>query len=1761
MGIFDSQEVQDRQPVAAAKVHPALYAADNHNIVGEGTSISMGDVADFFTKGTQVSALSGLQSIWNTGVDVANFFGAGVERVSTQASLESYDSDLAQYYQKHEQGADLAGFLGTSLIPGIAGLKAYNALKVVKNTGTIGRNFGEILGAPASWQSRYKLLAAEELAAGEAGGTLFGVINRNKLVSITAGFADQALQAAAFETAVAATMQASPLLDQMSFTDNVWNITKGALLGGVIGGGIEALVLNRNLRGLIADVGKRRNELSGVTDYGRLNAATGDLVTEELRSLDLLATPFPASLPNATEDMLRVAAKELEVRNKAIEGKWLRVTNLMTDSAKGDAEVGNALSAALRRMWEGRTADIAAGGVNKAFANSWDDVLLLAKSFDRIGLDAAINPSDIYYVQGSLKDVQRGVSPFSINRPLDAAGKFRTDLPGYILNKGSNELKLGAYGAKEGKGAEEASMLYYANSKEAFADGVDVFFNQQLGPMVSPFSKKVTQVNKPTFLQDLIWDTREGVFRQEAIATVGDIARGKENVTLIRSKEGYYSGLSVDGKFYSMEGVLRETGVAGKMARVAIDFSTITPIEANARYVYASLLANKDIKLLVRRPIASNDIPFLEAASNAFKTGNAEVRQQLAKLEIRSSNGSLEKLNPSDLEGFVLARKREEAMRLMNSGKSTQEIAAIVNTRTSWVEGGMAGEKGAAIALEENLLPRNIKISYDINDPVVMTKDGFPALFPGASWVAKGMDDVATRIKIAQDTAVNVSDSIVLGEIDQFPADFSSALVKEQANALGAGATFVGAANANYGSIGQVAQTIGKGTKLLVDRLTKATLDALTPTDAAIRANARSAAELGVVTSLLRRSEQKYYFHPDGSNVLITKDLRDWLVSGNKEAAFKPSENWLMEFVPGSSAATGKVQQYVKHALSDDVANFFRTSTERNSIRVKHTNSAREAWGMHSRWDAEAIYVPPIKVNDYPFLAFVKEREGMGGTMGDAGVITAGSEAQLAKLIDQVPKDRFTVHTNKDTKEWKQAKGDYEYALSVHENEVNSMLQKKGIMGEFFPKTNAEAVLGEYIQWHTQMETKLARTAVELRYGQQIAEIRALGNQATNIAASKVQGTSAAALAKVPNPYEDYIKSMMNISRKSETPYALWSSINEFAEAGFSKAFNTATDAFNRAAKGKITFEEANEETAKFGLGAPFQNAATQLLANIQAPKPVLTALVGKMNSALSAVTLRLDTINALINTISTPILLSTEIASIKNNLKNPELVGKLGELLSTKIPGREESLLSPTKLMATAIFNYFGKDFKALLKRYTDAGYIRGVAQQHHDILDAASSIGLYMKDGKLDKLDKAAGQLVEKASSFTGNNFAEEFTRFISADVMRQITEAAGLGVKEANGYINTFVNRVQGNYIAAQRPILFQGPMGQALGLFQTYQFNLLQQVFRHVENGDKKTLAIFAGLQSGLYGMQGLPAFNFINTHIIGNAEGNPLHKDIHSGVRSIVGKDIGDFILHGLASNALTLPVGIYNQLTDSKVNAPNLALYSRGDINPRSITIIPNPLNPSEIPAVSATIKVLGNILDMGKRVGDGGKLSAVITQGLEHNGVSRPLTGLAQVMQGYSTTSKGGLISAPGAGADNLGFSNDLWAISQAGRILGAKPLQESISLDHVYRTNAYRAKDAASINQLGEAVKTTFVAGGTPSAEAVQGFAESYAASGGNQQSFNRFLLNASKQANTSVVNQVYQHMQNPRAQSMMDVMGGLRLPDFSNSNSVLPSEGEPQ
>jgi hypothetical protein len=353
-----------------------------------------------------------------------------------------------------------------------------------------------------------------------------------------------------------------------------------------------------------------------------------------------------------------------------------------------------------------------------------------------------------------------------------------------------------------------------------------------------------------------------------------------------------------------------------------------------------------------------------------------------------------------------------------------------------------------------------------------------------------------------------------------------------------------------------------------------------------------------------------------------------------------------------------------------------------------------------------------------------------------------------------------------------------------------------------------------------------------------------------------------------------------------------------------------------------------------------------------------------------------------------------------------------------------------------------------------------------------------------------------------------------------MDQLTTAAGLDAKTSLAYMNTFVNRVNGIYVASQRPVLFQGPVGQAIGLFQTYQFNLMQNVFRHFQNGDKKSAAMLFGLQSSIFGLQGLPGFHIINDYLVGTAKGNPEHEDLFSTVPK--------FMLYGSAS-----------WLSDS-------SLFTRGDITPRNLTVVPMPWN---APIVTASAAVINNGINFFKNLGNGAGAVESALFAIEHNGVNRPLAGIAASMAGETTTSKGTLV------AKNL----DILSWDTALRAVGAKPMDEAVALEANYRMLMYQAHDKALRESLGRAVKLKLLAGDEIGDDEAEALAANYAKYGGTQQGFNRWMVALTKGSEESVVNKLMGKVNTPYGRRMQEIMGGEELPDYQQlqDNQEVPVE----
>jgi hypothetical protein len=226
------------------------------------------------------------------------------------------------------------------------------------------------------------------------------------------------------------------------------------------------------------------------------------------------------------------------------------------------------------------------------------------------------------------------------------------------------------------------------------------------------------------------------------------------------------------------------------------------------------------------------------------------------------------------------------------------------------------------------------------------------------------------------------------------------------------------------------------------------------------------------------------------------------------------------------------------------------------------------------------------------------------------------------------------------------------------------------------------------------------------------------------------------------------------------------------------------------------------------------------------------------------------------------------------------------------------------------------------------------------------------------------------------------------------------------------------------------------------------------------------------------------------------------------------------------------------------------ALYTRGDVNPRHITILPT--NFADIPAVQASIKAVSAVYGMGKNIAGGVDISDAMLHGLEHHGLNRPLAGLAQVLAGRSTTATGSLVSA----AAEMQTTSWLGATKErvidyggVSRLMGARPMDEAVALSQYYRNKGYEAVDRARLERLGTVVKSKLYGNEAPTAEEMQDFMLRYARSGGDVQNFSRAVQRWSRDADVSVINKTLQRTDTTYGRRLKEIMGSQPISDYQN------------
>lgn len=1563
-------------------VQEFVFAADNHNLGNTGTSWFDPDTwsSKFGNAGKfALSAVaSGINSFYNTGVSVGNFFGADVSYNDTAAWLSGVDQDLGQYYRQNQGAIDTTGFILSSLIPGLGGVKLLNAgqtaLKSAKATGMLGGNLGKAMGVLTPNTERYVNASIASLAESTSAMRL---LNANTAKALGSGLWKNTLEAAAFETAVQATMFKSPVLEQQDIKDIAINVMVGGVLGGAIGGAFQGAKIFGKLKSSIAEEDALRAPFQNRPAF---QAATSDSerIIQLSHDTDTAARPIVLKGPDGNITNNYSVNKNLYDEKVRKNNNDIRAS--INNMAGGDNELGNVLANTVH------------------------------------GLDS-----------------QTMFSSFS--------------------------------GAAKIARATETTALEKAQAKALAANqAVEV-------PVASRLVKLIGE------------DAGNVVDQTPAVLSLGDLYKGKEAVLgFVRSQ-----------KFNAKE-LWNPLTLKGVNA----------PQVGEARHIWAQNILEE---IPENAQIHVFDIPLMERA----------YRDQMwGKIKIIAGEGpSLETIVPASKTEFynLLKEAKVEAANLLLEKNvlkgsipvevGTEGIAKIVNTRREFLEGTHTSDEisdlfamqddarrynqmktdknlsGKETLEDPAFLPKYAKIVYAQNDNVIATHPN----------IVDAMTFFKQKQVLLQDQARNVVAKNLGALAEDLPEfDKTSFFTRN-----GSGPGLFSFENANYGTRGSTMAFIGSVTSRALTAGRDKISNYLSAPLTKLGQNLEAAIEFEGINQQITRSGKLWKLADDGSPRLqsIEKDL-------TVEPSFLPIAN---------EDTLQAIKSHINLSGSRSVT-WGEISAVRGHTNVKDPNVFR-----------------PIRpdLKQYQHFFFVRDPQVTG--TGHMSMVHAASEKELAMLRERVPTN-YEVLTKTDTEEFKRARGEYEYSRTLHENYIDSDLRNNGVMSNFFPKSDPGKIVDDVLQQHYRESDVVTRELIRLNYEDVFNQLQDLGESYSKMDTSKFASSREMIEATANNPYFNYMKTALNISKAPEM--GLLYSFNKTLDSAVSKAVGSIRDTFapmtSKEELGKI-----NAALDKYGIKPAYYDASLHLLANHTAPRGELTKFVRGANSILSLFTLGLDPLNSLNNAIGSNILRMTELKHLTRaiNEGNANVAGELGALSKILTPGTGDQILAPSKLVGSAIKNFWADD-GALMARYKADGYIKDRVEQLKLLVDDFTLKGTESVKDLNARMDSGFGrakalfdQVQEKGEKLSANKLAEEFNRFISADVMRQITD---VGVKNgiidaqtAKAYINTFVNRVEGNILAAQRPLVFQGPIGQAIGLFQSYQFNLLQQLFRYTNEGTAKDLGMLLGLQSTLYGLQSLPAFQFINTHVVGQLSGNQQHRDAYDTVYGTVGRTAGDWLLYGIPSNLLQANI------------------YSRGDINPRQITILPT--NMQEIPLVSGWGKFLTNMKGTVSNIAGGGDVWNSLLQGLEHNGVSRPLSGLAQVLSGIGTgqtitTSQNGSILA----------SNDVFSWASAVRLAGGRPLDEAITNDAMFRVKSYEAARKQDMASLAERVRTTLVHGQIDQTPAeMAAFQERYAYLGGKQANFNKWMMGLYKDANTEQSVQLKDSLNNPFSYKMQLLMGG--------------------
>lgn len=573
-------------------------------------------------------------------------------------------------------------------------------------------------------------------------------------------------------------------------------------------------------------------------------------------------------------------------------------------------------------------------------------------------------------------------------------------------------------------------------------------------------------------------------------------------------------------------------------------------------------------------------------------------------------------------------------------------------------------------------------------------------------------------------------------------------------------------------------------------------------------------------------------------------------------------------------------------------------------------------------------------------------------------------------------------------------------------------------------------------------------------------------------------------MAKQPKDTANVIRNTL-LGNSNLSEYQSWRHINQSFETGLSIAMGKVGQIFNEAVRpllpsksffgkakeidpsdlSKLNYEEISKKLKEAGAVNPwavFDDEAAKMfgLAQLTDSKDTSKRIIYAGNALAATVALRVGELaQPICNAMSLPILTSLAVSQ-----KMPETF--MGIQHSTAKVGGVQVMMEGVRAMHDVRFD-------SLRKRWEAAGYFEPHVSESNNTLKLARTFDRGAITKVENALDSALVKILSKPADWSESLVRSQTMHTGAVLAKRLYPELDDAGVTI---FARDFMDKAVGNYHASQRPVFFQGTMGVALGLFQTYILTLGQNIYRHLELKNYKALGKAALAQETIFGASSMPGFHqvseMIGTHFSDN------NVDLTTGTYRALPDTAADMVLYGLPSNL-------------------GPALYTRGEISPRVPNVLGGLQNVVAVNFVKQTYDMLNHVAEatgaqdknMGQALGEAISLQSM----------SRPVARLAELGTRNSITTKGNTVT------------EDTWTpIGVMARILGTRPTQEAKLREAIHLNTFYGGVDHDARQHATKELKTAIRAGNL-SDELIGKLAEEYMRKGGTAQGW-RSTLNTS-------------------------------------------------